>query len=202
MSGTTAARRTCSGGASPTAASSMIAFGVTQRTSTSRLSCDSALTSTAKEPSTTLSIWMRPGYDRSDGGRTSSTTSRPARARAAATNAPIPPGPKTAWRNISEPDAGHVGVLARVLGLKAVALLRAVAATAAHRNRFRLAPEPRPATDTEPLLQRPVLLPILQRCPDEQATDKNGGRNGNEQNKNDRGRGVHASKSFPPEAIS
>jgi hypothetical protein len=33
------------------------------------------------------------------------------------------PGPKTAWRTISEPDAGHVGVLASTLGLKAEALL-------------------------------------------------------------------------------
>ena len=69
-------------------------------------------------------------------------------------------------------------------------------------GRSRLAPEPSPAADAEPRLQRLVLLPILQRCPDEQAADKNGGQNGNEQNKNDRGRGVHASKSFPPEAIS
>jgi hypothetical protein len=61
-----------------------------------------------------------------------------------------------------------------------------------------LAPEPRPATDTEPRLQRPVLLTILHRCPDEQAADKNGGQNDNEQNKNDRGGGVHARKSAHP----
>jgi hypothetical protein len=38
------------------AASSAVAFGVTQSTSTARLSCDSAPTSTPKEPSRTLSI--------------------------------------------------------------------------------------------------------------------------------------------------
>jgi len=42
-------------------------------------------------------------------------------------------------------------------------------------NRFRLAPEPRPATDAEPRLQSLVLLPVLQRRPDEQATDEKGG---------------------------
>jgi hypothetical protein len=92
-------------------------------------------------------------------------------------------------------------VLASVLGLTAVALLRAVGATAAHRNRFRLAPQPRPATDAEPLLQSLVLLPILQRCPDEQATDKNGGQE-DEEDKNDRSGTIHTGKSFPPKRIS
>ena len=41
--------------------------------------------------------------------------------------------------------------------------------------RLGLAPEPRPATDAEPRLQRLVLLPVLDRRPDEQANDKNGG---------------------------
>jgi hypothetical protein len=38
-----------------------------------------------------------------------------------------------------------------------------------------LAPESRPATNAEPRLQSLVFLPILPRCPNEQATDKNGG---------------------------
>jgi hypothetical protein len=37
-----------------------------------------------------------------------------------------------------------------------------------------LAPEPRPATNTEPRLQGLVFFPVLSRCPEEQATDKNG----------------------------
>jgi hypothetical protein len=68
-------------------------------------------------------------------------------------------------------------------------------------NRFRLAPEPRPATDAEPRLQSLVLLPILHRCPNEQATDENGGQ-ADEQDKNDRSGTVHESKSFPPKWIS
>ena len=64
-----------------------------------------------------------------------------------------------------------------------------------------LAPQPRPATDTEPRLQRLVLLPVLQRCPDEQATDESGGQD-DEQDKNDRSGTVHMSKAFPPTWIS
>jgi hypothetical protein len=44
-----------------------------------------------------------------------------------------------------------------------------------YRLRYRLAPEPCPAPDTQPRLQSPVLLPIFQRGPDEQAADDNGG---------------------------
>jgi hypothetical protein len=65
----------------------------------------------------------------------------------------------------------------------------------AERNRPRLAPEPRPSTDAEPRLHSLVLLPIFHRCPDEQAADKNGGQDDDEQNKNDRGRGVHKRRS-------
>jgi hypothetical protein len=92
-------------------------------------------------------------------------------------------------------------VLVSVLGLTAVPLRRAVGAIAAHRNRFRLAPEPRPATDAEPLLQSLVLLPILQRCPNEQATDKNGGQE-DEEDKNDRSGTIHTGTSFPPKPVS
>jgi hypothetical protein len=56
-------------------------------------------------------------------------------------------------------------------------------------------------TDAEARLQSPVLLPILHRCSDEQATDENRGQD-DEKDENDRGRGVHASKSFPPKRIS
>jgi hypothetical protein len=38
-----------------------------------------------------------------------------------------------------------------------------------------LAPEPRPATNTEPRLQSLVFFPVLPRCPEEEATDKNRG---------------------------
>jgi hypothetical protein len=92
-------------------------------------------------------------------------------------------------------------VLVSVLGLTAVPSRRAVGALAAHRNRFRLAPEPRPATDAEPLLQSLVFLPILQRCPNEQATDKNGGQE-DEEDKNDPSGTIHIGKSFPPKPIS
>ena len=55
----------------------------------------------------------------------------------------------------------------------------------------RLAPEPCPATNTEPRLHSLVLLPIFQRCPDEQAADDDGGQGDDKQNKNNRGRGIH-----------
>jgi hypothetical protein len=58
-------------------------------------------------------------------------------------------------------------------------------------------PEPRPATDAEPRLQSLVLLPVLQRCPDEQATDENGGQD-DEQDKNDRS-GSACKQEFPTE---
>jgi hypothetical protein len=38
-----------------------------------------------------------------------------------------------------------------------------------------LAPEPRPATNTEARLKSLVFFSILPRCPDKQATDQNGG---------------------------
>jgi len=38
-----------------------------------------------------------------------------------------------------------------------------------------LAPEPRPATNTEARLQSLVFFPVLPCCPDKQATDKNDG---------------------------
>ena len=68
-------------------------------------------------------------------------------------------------------------------------------------NRFGLPPESRSAADAEPRLQSLVLLPVLQRCPDKQATDENGGE-ADEQDKNDRGGAVHVCKSFPPSGIS
>jgi hypothetical protein len=71
-----------------------------------------------------------------------------------------------------------------------------------HRNRCRLAPESRPATDAEPRLQRPVLFPIPQRCPDEHATDDHGGQEDEQEDNNDRSGTVHASKSNPPKRIS
>lgn len=64
-----------------------------------------------------------------------------------------------------------------------------------------LAPEPRPATNTEPRLQSLVFFPVLPRCPDEKATDKNGGHEEHE-TENDRSRGVHPSKSFPRSGLS
>jgi hypothetical protein len=64
-----------------------------------------------------------------------------------------------------------------------------------------LAAEPRPATDAEARLQSPVLLPILQRCPHEQATDENGGQE-DEEDKNDHSHGVHPSKRYPPKRNS
>ena len=68
-------------------------------------------------------------------------------------------------------------------------------------NRFGLPPESRSAADAEPRLQSLVLFPVFQRCPDEQATDENGGQ-ADEQDKNDRGGAVHVCKSFPPSGIS
>jgi hypothetical protein len=70
-----------------------------------------------------------------------------------------------------------------------------------HRNRCRLPPESRPAPDAEPRLQRSVLFPIPQRCPDEHATDDHGGEEDEQENNNDRSGNVHASKSYPPKRI-
>src|SRR5438876_79454 len=70
-SGTTIASPTFSGGASMSAWSSAVAFGVTQSTSVARSRYDIAGTSTSKLPSTTLSTRMRPGYHSIDSGRMS-----------------------------------------------------------------------------------------------------------------------------------
>jgi len=69
-------------------------------------------------------------------------------------------------------------------------------------NRCRLPPESRPATDAEPRLQRSVLFPIPQRCPDEHATDDHGGEEDEQEDNNDRSGNFHASKSYPPKRIS
>ena len=57
--------------------------------------------------------------------------------------------------------------------------VRPIASNAPH-GAIGLASEPCPAPDTEPRLQRPVLLSVLERCPDEQATDNNGGQDDDE----------------------
>ena len=64
---------------------------------------------------------------------------------------------------------------------------------------LRLATEPRLATDAEPRLQRPVLLPVLERRPYEQATDENGGQD-DEEGEDDLSAGVHATSVVPAEA--
>ena len=66
---------------------------------------------------------------------------------------------------------------------------------------FRLAPEPRPATDAEPLLQVLVLLPILQRRPGEQATDKDDWHEHEDAN-HDRSGTVHRLMSFALSRVS
>ena len=63
-------------------------------------------------------------------------------------------------------------------------------------DRRRLTSQPRPATDAETRLHGPVLLAVLQRRPDEQANDKNGGQE-DEDAENDASRDVHPSKSSP-----
>ena len=48
--------------------------------------------------------------------------------------------------------------------------------------------------DAEPRLQRPVLFPIPQRCPDEHAADDHCGEEDEQEDNNDRSGNVHARK--------
>jgi hypothetical protein len=59
-----------------------------------------------------------------------------------------------------------------------------------HSPHVRLTPDPRPAADAETGLQGPVLLAVLDSCPDEQSDDKNAGQE-DEDPEDNRRRDVH-----------
>src|SRR6266516_4418189 len=61
---------------------------------------------------------------------------------------------------------------------------------------YRLPPEPRPPTDTEPRLQRLVLLSVLHCSPDEQADYEDGGEDDQDADDN-QGRDAHAKNTLP-----
>jgi hypothetical protein len=136
---------------------------------------------------------------------------------AARSNAPTGAWPyRSAWKEEGDDDRaplppllcpgpygqhGRRGACRRSAGLRHGLHAHASCGCGALGTGSRLAPEPRPATETEPRLQRLVFLPILSRRPDEQATDKHGGQDDHQAEK-DRSRGIHPSKSCPPERLS